>query len=49
MSLRPRLVYVTFGTVFNRIDDQFRAAVLAAAAIADEVLVTVEPAGDPKR
>src|SRR6185295_19162595 len=41
------LVYVTFGTVFNRIDDQFRAAVLAAAAIADEVLVTVGPAGDP--
>jgi UDP:flavonoid glycosyltransferase YjiC (YdhE family) len=41
------LVYVTFGTVFNQIDDGFRAAVLGAAAMADEVLVTVGPTGDP--
>lgn len=41
------LVYVTFGTVFNQIDDEFRSAVLAAAAVADEVLVTVGPAGNP--
>ncbi len=42
------LVYVTFGTVFNQVDDDFRAAVLAAAAIADEVLVTVGSAGNPE-
>jgi len=41
------LVYVTFGTVFNEVDDGFRAAVLGAAAVADEVLVTVGPTGDP--
>lgn len=41
------LVYVTFGTVFNDIDDGFRAAVLGAAAVADEVLVTVGSASDP--
>ena len=41
------LVYVTFGTVFNDVDDGFRAAVLGASAVADEVLVTVGPAGDP--
>jgi UDP:flavonoid glycosyltransferase YjiC (YdhE family) len=41
------LVYVTFGTVFNAIDDGFRAAVLGAAAVADEVLVTVGSRGDP--
>lgn len=42
------LVYVTFGTVFNAVDDGFRAAVLGAAAVADEVLVTVGSAGDPE-
>jgi UDP:flavonoid glycosyltransferase YjiC (YdhE family) len=42
------LVYVTFGTVFNQVDDHFRAAVLAAAAAAEEVLVTVGPAGNPE-
>lgn len=41
------LVYVTFGTLFNEVDDAFRAAVWAAAAVADEVLVTVGPTGDP--
>ena len=41
------LVYVTFGTVFNEIDDGFRAAVVAAASVADEVLVTVGPSGNP--
>lgn len=41
------LVYVTFGTIFNEMDDGFRAAVLGAAAVADEVLVTVGPTGDP--
>ena len=41
------LVYVTFGTVFNAVDDEFRAAVLGAAAAADEVLVTVGEGGDP--
>lgn len=41
------LVYVTFGTVFNQVDDAFRAAVCGAAAVADEVLVTVGPTGDP--
>lgn len=42
------LVYVTFGTVFNKIDDGFRAAVVAAAAVADEVLVTVGADGSPE-
>jgi UDP:flavonoid glycosyltransferase YjiC (YdhE family) len=41
------LVYVTFGTVWNVVDDGFHAAVQAAASLADEVLVTVGPAGDP--
>lgn len=41
------LVYVTFGTLFNEVDDAFRAAVWGAAAVADEVLVTVGPTGDP--
>ena len=41
------LVYVTFGTIFNEVDDGFRAAVLGAAAAAEEVLVTVGPEGDP--
>lgn len=41
------LVYVTFGTVFNEVDEGFRAAVLGAAAVADDVLVTVGPGGDP--
>jgi len=40
-------VYVTFGTVFNEVDDGFRAAVLAAAAVADDVVVTVGPSGAP--
>lgn len=43
------LVYVTFGTVFNVVDDGFRAAVLGAASVADEVLVTVGSTGDPDR
>ena len=33
--------------MFNDVDDGFRAAVLGAASVADEVLVTVGPAGDP--
>ena len=41
------LVYVTFGTSFNQVDDAFLAAVRAAAAVADEVLVTVGSTGDP--
>lgn len=41
------LVYVTMGTVFNEVDDAFRAAVWGAAAVAEEVLVTVGPTGDP--
>ena len=41
------LVYVTFGTLFNQVDDDFRATVLGAAAVAEEVLVTVGPTGDP--
>jgi UDP:flavonoid glycosyltransferase YjiC (YdhE family) len=41
------LVYVTFGTVWNDVDAGFTAAVEAAATVADEVLVTVGPAGDP--
>ena len=41
------LVYVTFGTEFNALDDGFRACVLAAAAVAEEVMVTVGAAGDP--
>jgi UDP:flavonoid glycosyltransferase YjiC (YdhE family) len=41
------LVYVTFGTVFNAVDDGFRAAVHGAAAVAEEVLVTVGRGGDP--
>ena len=40
------LVYVTFGTEFNQLNEGFRAAVLAAAAVADEVLVTIG-AGSP--
>lgn len=40
-------VYVTFGTVFNEIDDGFRAAILAAASVADDVIVTVGPSGEP--
>ena len=42
-----RLVYVTFGTVWNVIDPGFRAAVVAAAGVAEDVLVTVGPVGDP--
>lgn len=42
------LVYVTMGTVFNEVDDAFRAAVWGAAAVAEEVLVTVGPTGDPE-
>lgn len=41
------VVYVTFGTAFNAVDDQFRAAVEAAAHVAAEVVVTVGPTGDP--
>lgn len=41
------LVYVTFGTLFNGVDSVFRAAVEAAAAVGQEVLVTVGAAGDP--
>ena len=41
------LVYVTFGTVWNDVDAGFRAAVDAAASVADEVLVTVGPSGNP--
>ncbi|HZM31532.1 MAG TPA: nucleotide disphospho-sugar-binding domain-containing protein, partial [Acidimicrobiales bacterium] len=41
------LVYVTFGTVWNDVDAGFHAAVQAAASLADEVLVTVGPTGDP--
>jgi len=41
------LVYVTFGTVWNEVDAGFHAAVQAAASLADEVLVTVGPTGDP--
>jgi MGT family glycosyltransferase len=41
------LAYVTFGTVFNVVDEGFRAAVLAAADVAEEVLVTVGRAADP--
>ncbi len=41
------LVYVTFGTVWNDVDAGFRAAVEAAASVAEEVLVTVGQSGDP--
>lgn len=39
------LVYVTFGTLFNRVDDRFRSVVKATAAVADRVLVTVGRGG----
>lgn len=41
------LAYVTFGTMFNVVDDCFRAAIRAAASTCAEVLVTVGPDGDP--
>jgi UDP:flavonoid glycosyltransferase YjiC (YdhE family) len=40
-------VYVTFGTLFNEADDALRTAVLAAADVADEVVVTLGGGRDP--
>lgn len=40
-------VYVTFGTLFNRRSDALRTAVLAAASVAEDVLVTVGRGADP--
>jgi len=40
-------VYVSFGTLFNQPGELFRTAALAAAEVAEEVLVTVGPGVDP--
>lgn len=42
-----RAVYVTFGTLFNQAEDALRTAVLAAADVADEVVVTLGGGRDP--
>lgn len=40
-------VYVTFGTLFNKREDRFRTAVVAAAKVAREVFVTVGHGQNP--
>lgn len=40
-------VYVTFGTLFNQAEDALRTAVLAAADVADDVVVTLGRGRDP--
>ena len=42
-----RAVYVTFGTLFNQEEHALRTAVLAAAGVAEEVVVTLGRGPDP--